>query len=600
MKHTVAACVLWALALLASSAVEPILSAQAVEYYWDRCEEFIEDNIIAPAQEHKPGVAMTPDQRDLANAISKYKRVSVESGHGTGKSTTFAWIGMWFTATRHNTTQTLVKVPCIAPTYHQLHDILWPEFERWIPLSRLAPLYDVRREEIFRVGHKKRTFIRGRSPKTAQHVQGFHADHLLWLCDEAFAITDPLVWETIEGSLTQEDNRIIIAGQHTVLVGYVHDAFHRDSEAWQNLRFNSENSPIADQAYNQRVARKYGKNSDIYRVRVLGMEPRGNPDSLISLERAERARHREVKGRGRLEMGVDCARFGDDLTVVTIRHGYHVFPQRIQDKTDTKDIYKLVIRTLRETRRLTGIKSTCDVKVDASGGWGAGVIDLLNDNTTDNIRVIPVNFGGPGNEQYADAASVMWGELEQCIDELDLPDDRDNEFLFDEISTRRYGYDNDMRVKIEPKKDYKTDFESSPDRADSLVLCITKQAPAKRVWPSYVPTRKEHRHKLDIKWDHMEADSCQVFVTMYYDTDTGIYCSFYFWGRKSRKLYVYDEHCDVTPIATRLAAEIRRKAVVPSGEGAAGVWERADVQGPAKPCSAAPRRRRARLPESPV
>lgn len=537
---------------------EPILSADAIDYYYDRCYEFVMDNIVWPARRVWKGFTPTFQQKELMDAISEDVRVAGESGHGSGKSSTLSWIAIWFTATRQNTLGRTVKVPVIAPTFHQLYDVIWPEFKRWIPLSRLDCLFTYNTTEVYRNGLKDMCWIRARSPKIAGHLQGNHAQHLLWLCDEAFGITDELAWETIEGSMTEPDNRIIVMGQHTTIVGFVHDAFNRDREFWHTLRFNSEESPIAKKAYIDRIAKKYGRESDVYRVRVLGMAPKGNPDAFISLEKAELARHRDVDPIGALEMGVDCARMGDDLTVVSLRKGGKFWPLVKNGKTDTDAIEKMVLDTLRKYRHATGDQSLCRIKVDATGGYGAGVIDALNKNTSDNIEVIPVYFTGRIKDpEYFDGTSKMWGELRDKIDYISLPDD---DFLIEEIATRTFEI-RDNRVKIQTKEQFKKDYESSPDRSDAVVLALTQKAGIQRVFPYYISTNADHRRNFNIPFTELVPADFQAYATLFADKDGGIYGSTFFWGRKSQKLYVYGELLEPDPVARVLAYRLSKIAV---------------------------------------
>jgi hypothetical protein len=382
----------------------------------------------------------------------------------------------------------------------------------------------------------------------------------MWLIDEAFGITDDLTWETIEGSLTEDDNRLVMGGQHTTIVGYVHNAFNKDRDQWCRFRFSSEDSPLVKPGYAQRIAKRYGKESDIYRVRVLGMAPKGNPDAFIQLVEVEKAKVREVKGTGRLYMGVDPARFGDDSTVITLRHGYHVFPQTVLPYSDTDDIVKGTLDLLRWGRKETGVQSKCLVMVGSSGGWGAGTIDALSKDTVNNIEVIPVSEAGAGNEEYADAVSVMWSEGRSLLGQMQLPNEGDDA-LTEELATRRYKYVKG-RIQIESKKDFKKEYGASPDHADSFLLSCTRKAPAVRVWNNYVTTSAEQHRNFPIAWEQLETGKFRAYVTLTYDKGTGIYASFFFWGRESRKLYVYNEYCDINPVASVLADEVKRRAVI--------------------------------------
>src|SRR6516162_5566156 len=66
-------------------------------------------------------IAPTPQQVQILEAIAPPgAKVSVRSGHGIGKSTAAAWAVFWFLETHD-----FAKVPCTAPSSHQLRDILW-------------------------------------------------------------------------------------------------------------------------------------------------------------------------------------------------------------------------------------------------------------------------------------------------------------------------------------------------------------------------------------------------------------------------------------------------------------------------------------------
>jgi phage terminase large subunit len=544
---------------------EPVLSADALVYYYDRLDEFVDDNIIYPAKRYIPGLDMTKDQRNLLRAVGKYDRVGVESGHGTGKSASFSWTVIAYLCTRYNTLGMPVKVPCIAPTHHQLYDVLWPEVKRWLAMSRLRPLLTVNSEELWYNGAKDMVFARSRSVVKSENLQGFHAPHLLWVCDEAFGITRMELWETIEGSLTEDDNKILFGGQHSVIIGYCHDAFHKDKAAWSDphgclLRFNSEKSPLAKPEYALRIARKYGRNSDVYRVRVLGTEPKGNPDAFIQLQEVEAARNRQVPGSGVIEMGVDCARHGDDLFVVQTRWGNHFYPSFSLPSTDTDQMHAGVIQELRKYRKLTGVTTTARIKIDNTGGWGAGLVDLLLKNRTDNIEVIPVTFGiDVGDKEYADNISIMWGDARDMMPFSEIEDYDRAEFLVEQLCTRRFDLDKYGRIKIEPKKKYKLDYETSPDDADAFVLCASNRAAPKRVFPYYHSTDARDYHGFTIPWDTLEPAKSCVFVVLVAAKDMGIYGALYFWGRESHRLLQYDEIIEANPTAQRIADAIIAK-----------------------------------------
>ena len=74
------------------------------------------------------GASPLPYQAEFLSAIASGERkISVRSGHGTGKSTSASWAMLWFLFLRFPN-----KVVVTAPTSGQLFDALFAEMKRWI------------------------------------------------------------------------------------------------------------------------------------------------------------------------------------------------------------------------------------------------------------------------------------------------------------------------------------------------------------------------------------------------------------------------------------------------------------------------------------
>jgi phage terminase large subunit len=190
---------------------------------------------------------------------------------------------------------------------------------------------------------------------------------------------------------------------------------------------------------------------------VWGGQPRSQGlRSVFSRTSIRGAMDREIKAVGAIEIGVDVARFGDDLTVMYKRHGLKVIEKRERIKQD-------VVKTADDAWDMAGHDSNIAIKVDDTG-VGGGVTDNLNKL---GAHVIPINFGGKPKDEdkFTSTADEMWFEFP--MDEADIPNDQD---LMIELSGRYYDYDNKSRKKIEPKKEYKKRNGKSPDHADALLL----------------------------------------------------------------------------------------------------------------------------------
>jgi hypothetical protein len=142
---------------------------------------------------------------------------------------------------------------------------------------------------------------------------------------------------------------------------------------------------------------------------------------------------------------------------------------RVFSKQGAPETVNNVIVMLREYRRKTGIYTKVRIKVDDTG-YGGGITDYLALKVEDNIEVVPILFGGKGDEEYADYASKMWFNMAAVIKECELPND---ELLKAELSTREWATVGG-KIKVEPKAEYKDREGDSPDRADACIMCFAE------------------------------------------------------------------------------------------------------------------------------
>ena len=74
------------------------------------------------------GVEPLDYQAEFLDAIASGERkISIRSGHGTGKSTAASWAMLWYFLMHYPN-----KVVVTAPTSSQLFDALFAELKRWI------------------------------------------------------------------------------------------------------------------------------------------------------------------------------------------------------------------------------------------------------------------------------------------------------------------------------------------------------------------------------------------------------------------------------------------------------------------------------------
>ncbi|MDP2646630.1 MAG: terminase B [Candidatus Doudnabacteria bacterium] len=399
----------------------------------------------------------TDQQEKVLHAIKPGAHISVRSGHGVGKTALLSWVILWFLCTRFD-----ARIPATASTHSQLRDILWPEIAKWI--SHLPAQYqnalEWQTERILWKDRRETWFAVARTARkeAPDALQGFHGENLMFIVDEAPGVPDS-IFEVAEGAITKANAISILTGNPTRLSGEFYRSHNQDRHLWQTFHFSSVLSTLVSSAYADRIASKYGKDSDVYRVRVEGDFPLSESDTFIPLTLVEEARLRETADTGKVIWGVDPARFGDDSSALVKRTGMNVTEVSSIRKRDTMYVSGWVAQQAREEK-------PDRIMIDVIG-IGAGVFDRLYEL---DFPVFAVNVAekATNSEEYARLRDELWGNTKDALKEgLKLPDDEE---LLGQLSSPKYKFDSAGRFVIESKDDMKKRGVDSPDRADALCL----------------------------------------------------------------------------------------------------------------------------------
>jgi hypothetical protein len=449
-----------------------IFTKEMIQLYMSDPCAFVEDILFTKeAKEYFGDLIISDQQAEILNSVVTNNRVSVRSGRSVGKTAGLAWLIIWFMCTRPK-----ARVICTAPTFRQLNDILWPEVVKWLRCSVVKDIFGVSSKRIYLIEDPKSWFATAVTSSTPESFQGFHEDHLLLVMDEASGIKDE-IWRTVRGSVTREDNLVVLTGNPTQTAGFFYDSHNKLQELWKTHHFSSEDSPFMEKSVIAEYKISYGEEHPIYQVHIKGNFPEGNTDSFISLQAVEAATMRDIEGSGQIQIGVDVAHYGDDLTVLAARHGDRVFDLITKDKTSIPEVTAMTLSLVKKMRAETGNKETIKVCVDATG-VGAGVADELALDRDNNIEVVPINFGSAGNDRYDNMATVLWANIRDNIDKIQLPCDVK---LIAELSNRKFNITKTGKIQIQSKKEYKKEFEKSPDRADAVILAFAEVDNSRRL-----------------------------------------------------------------------------------------------------------------------
>ena len=400
-----------------------------------------------------------PWQEEALGHLDAGKNLSVKSGHGVGKTAFLSWVIL------HGlTTYAWPKIPCTAPTNHQLADLLWSELGFWLNGSPLRHLFSMSATKIASKVYPE-WFAVARACSKPENLAGFHAPKLIYIIDEASGVPDS-IYQVIEGALTTEDSQIVMAGNPTLRSGYFFNSFHKHSDSFATMTVSSTESARVGADYAAGIASRWGTDSDVYRVRVLGEFPSAEPCGFFPLNLVEASARRwhDAPAAGDVQIGLDVARFGDDKTVFAIRHG---------DKLLALEEHQGYSVTQTAARAVTLCQDyqADSIHVDDTG-VGGGVTDLLQQADL-RTHVVAVNFGGAGDDHYANKTAVMAGNLKDRLlaGTAALPDDIE---LIAQLTTRKYGLTAAGKIILERKEDMKRRGLSSPDKADAVFLAFNR------------------------------------------------------------------------------------------------------------------------------
>lgn len=382
-----------------------------------------------------------------------------------------AWTILWFLSCNFP-----AKVPATAPTGHQLSDILWAELAKWHralkeKMPELGAEFEWTSEKFFLKSHPQESFAVARTsrPENPEALQGFHSTNILFLIDEASGVPDE-VYQVAEGALSSEGAYVLMAGNPTRTQGYFYDSHHKMRSSWAAMAVSGEDVERVSRTYIADMAKKYGTESAIYRIRVKG-EFAGTLDGVIGLDVIEPATVRDVVAFGDEVWGVDVARFGDDLSALAKRRG-NTLTEKIKvwggkDTMQTAGLVKLEYDNAKVKPKA--------IYVDVIG-LGAGVVDRGKEL---GLPVIGINVAeSPAVEaQYMRLRDELWFRARDWFHGRDvkIPNDED---LIGELTLPTFKVLSTGKKQVESKDEIKK-RAASPDRADAFCLTFAQGTPWK-------------------------------------------------------------------------------------------------------------------------
>jgi phage terminase large subunit len=404
---------------------------------------------------------LTPQQIQICRSLRDNRRTAAPSGHGIGKTFLAACIVLWFLFCFPGS-----KILTTAPTWFQVENLLWREVRHILAKSAFAMFCNA---SLTAINLSEEWFAIGLSTNDSTRFQGIHAPYVLIVFDEATGVAAD-IWDAAEGVAVGTRDRFLAIGNPTDPTSQ----FKRvcDSPLWNVIHLNAEEHPnvlecreivrgaVTHEWIDERDKEYGGRDTALYRARVLGLFPEQGEDMLISLADAERAQMRWTRPHGEPKaLGVDVARFGSDETVEI----------EIYDKCIIAEPAVFRVQNLMETAGRVKVNAAAKKAVDDSG-LGGGVTDRLHEQLVD---VIPYIAGGRAvdTDRFYNRRAETWWMIRDMLknDEMALPPD--NQLVAD-LTNMKFKYTSKGQIKLESKEELKKRIGRSPDRGDALAIAM--------------------------------------------------------------------------------------------------------------------------------
>lgn len=454
--------------------------------------------------QNRLGEHLWSKQRAIAESVRDNRRTAVKSCHNAGKSWIASRIAAWWIDS-HPPGQAFVA--STAPTYSQVHAILWEEVRA--AARKAAALNDplpgrVLQSDEWKLDDGILTGYGRKPADTDEHgFQGIHRRYVLVVIDEACGIPSQL-WTAVEAITTNADCRILAIGNPDD-PSTEFSAVCKPGSGWNVIRINGLETPnftadqvaenpglrglfdrlgltpttemvpeglrplMLDPGWVEDKIKRWGPESPRFISKVLGEFPEIGNDVLIppSLIQAAHDRHLEADGPGIL--GVDVARYGMDRTVVYLRRGPVIRLHGEWSKQATTETTGRVIEASRET-------GAGEIRVDGVG-VGGGVVDQL---TEQGFGALDMQAGAKAQdpERFVNSRSEWAWAMRERLESGDIDLDPADEDLAAELGAFKYRYNSRGQIVIESKDEMRKRGLPSPDHADAAILTAISPAGA--------------------------------------------------------------------------------------------------------------------------
>lgn len=411
--------------------------------------------------------------------------IACRSGQGPGKTTSSAIAGLWW-AFRNWDCRGIIT----APTMRQCKDIWLVEAGKWIEKADpdLKRLFHTTKTKVQICGRENWGVSLATATKD-ENAQGYHNEHQFVIVEEASGVARPIITQ-YKGTNSNVNSLLLLIGNPNTRDCALFDCFNGvNRKRWVTLVFNAEDTAkyyphIVSPQRNKDLEEEFGRESDVYRVRVLGEFPLSDPKAIFTQEelneccdavhliRCSRLCRSEDTLEIARQIGLDYARFGGDESVVMRRSGEAIVERLTFAHEEPTNVTRAAMGM--QPRAFWTDEET--IYVPDADGMGQGTMGLFYE---EGKQVWEWHTSAAAVESgYANLASEGWFSLRRKVryhrvngglPRVCLPLDQ---ILIRQLCTRYYFTDKKGRIVLEDKDSYMKRGHDSPDRADCCVQAM--------------------------------------------------------------------------------------------------------------------------------
>jgi hypothetical protein len=435
------------------------------------------------------GITWWSRQREIAASVEQNKRTVVRAGHAVGKSYVAAALACWWVDTKPDS-----MVITTAPTYDQVHGILWEEIRALhgrlqLPGHALATDEWKLNGRQVGIGRKPPDNAKGSDFDPAT-FQGYHrVGGVLVILDEASGVPEWL-WNAVETVTTGDNCRILAIGNPDNPGSHFAKVCEPGHPGWAQYKISVFDSPnftsekaelppevlaaLVPESWPRERAEEWGTDDYKYIAKVLAEFPSDHPRQVVAVADLLACQFPDVQPVSLLapvELGVDVGG-GGDWTVIRERTGIRAGRQWKLRSDRPEEIAPLILRCIRET-------GATSVKVDSIGVGFNVVGELRNMGRRGDhaaaVHAVNVAEQAPDPVKFINLRAELWwmiGRVGSQKREWDLSRMEASETTTAQLLQPRYLEDVKGRIQIEPKDDIRERTGGSPDEAEALLLAF--------------------------------------------------------------------------------------------------------------------------------